>query len=67
METVRRAELVQETATSPVVGTGGTAGGSNSFCAAFGLDLVELFGNLFDSGVVVNLLPLAFALLANAL
>lgn len=67
METVRRAELVQEAAARPVVGTRGAAGRGHGLRAAFGLDLVEFVGNLLDGLVVRDLLPLALALLADAL
>ncbi len=67
METVRRAELVEEAAARPVVGTRGTAGRCHRFGAAFGLDLVELISHFLDRLVVWDLLPCALALLAHAL
>ena len=67
MEAVRRAELVQEATTRPVVGTGRTTRGGNRLSARLCLDLVESLGNLFDCLVVRDLLPLVLALFASAL
>ena len=67
VETVRRAELVQEATTRPVIGAGRTASGGNRLSARLGLDLVESLGDLFDRLIVRDLLPLVLALLASAL
>ena len=67
VETVRRAELVQEATTRPVIGAGRAASGGNRLSARLGLDLVESLGDLFDRLIVRDLLPLVLALLASAL
>ncbi len=67
VETVRGTELVEEASTCPVVGTGSTAAGRNALSAVLGLDLIESVSDLLDSLVVVDLLPLAFTLLSDAL
>ena len=67
METVRRAELVQEAAASPVVGTRGAARRGHGLGAGFGLDLVEALSDLLDRLIVRDLLPFVLALLTGAL
>ena len=67
VEAVRRAELVEEAAASPVVGARRAARRGHGLGAAFGLDLVELVGHFLNSLVVRDLLPLALALFAHAL
>ena len=67
MEAVRGAEQVQEATTGEVVGTRGAAGGGDRLGAAFGLDLVQAVSDLLDALIVRDLLPLALALLADAL
>ena len=67
VETVRRAEQVQEATAGEVIGARRSAGGGDGLGAAFRFDLVESIGNLLDGLIVRDLLPLALALLADAL
>ena len=67
MAHVGGAEEVHEAAACPVVGTQGTSDGSHGLCAALCLDGVDLVGNLGESLVPRDALPLVLALLARAL